>query len=385
MKPNIRLLIFSCIFVPAIVLMGQFHTFFNWDTKEQFLVHAGTAKDYFVYLPTIVKPKEPAYKIVYASNRTDDFKLDIFIMDTDGQNSVNLTNTPGVNESFPAWSPNGTKIAYVSGGPSREIYIMDSDGSNKINVSNSPSSNNGVPVWSPDSSKIGFISDRDDQEGVSDVFVVNADGTGLTNLTNSTDKDEWSMDWSPDGTKIVYAADENLDPIYFLVDIMTMNADGTNKQTLSTNRRANIFPVWAPDNSKITFRLSDECISMINSDGSNYTPCFTNEPNIEPVGQFKWNLQGSKMAFEANLGGRLMVYDAATQQTENINPAGTNFLTLSNWSPDGTQIIGSATQNVGENIFVINADGTGFSFITDEVGTIYYYDRWPSWSPVKLP
>jgi len=74
------------------------------------------------------------------------------------------------------------------------------------------------PAWSPDGSKIAFRGIRDD--GFSVIYTVNTDGTGLTLLTDTTLLQNFDPAWSPDGTKIAYTrglAD---------YDIHVMNADG---------------------------------------------------------------------------------------------------------------------------------------------------------------
>ena len=60
------------------------------------------------------------------------------------------------------------------------------------------------PAWSPDGSKIAFVSERD---GPADIFVMDADGFGTVNLTNST-SEERQPDWSSDGTKITVLVHE---------------------------------------------------------------------------------------------------------------------------------------------------------------------------------
>jgi len=92
-------------------------------------------------------------KIVFTSLRDE---WNIYVMDADGQNVQQLTHGTAV-DGEPAWSPDGTKIAfgrgYGEGKP--EIYVMESDGSNQVNLTNN-SYWDLYPSWSPDGKKIAF-------------------------------------------------------------------------------------------------------------------------------------------------------------------------------------------------------------------------------------
>jgi ABC-type branched-subunit amino acid transport system substrate-binding protein len=81
-----------------------------------------------------------------------------------------------------------------------EIYRMNADGSELVNLTNNPAMDWG-PALSPDGAKIVFSSDRD---GNSEVYVMNADGSGQTRLTNNPADDGGPFSWTPDGKKIIF-------------------------------------------------------------------------------------------------------------------------------------------------------------------------------------
>lgn len=96
------------------------------------------------------------------------------------------------------WSPDGSKLTYSSdqnggGAIIGDIWVMNADGSNKTQLTNSPAIEDGVPAWSPDGSKIVFESNRD---GNYEIYVMNADGSNPTNLTNNG-ADDYHPDWQP--------------------------------------------------------------------------------------------------------------------------------------------------------------------------------------------
>ena len=83
-----------------------------------------------------------------------------------------------LQESSPAPTPINGRIVYVSG----DISTMDADGGNKITLTNSGGVNDDNPVWSPDGTRIAFTTDFF-SGGTSDVAIINADGTGITRIT----------------------------------------------------------------------------------------------------------------------------------------------------------------------------------------------------------
>jgi Tol biopolymer transport system component len=131
-------------------------------------------------------------KIAFATSR--DGKAEIYVMNADGANPVNLTHTGSPWFNGLVWSPDGKKIAFISylDGNNDEIYVMNVDGTDLVNLTNNPTDDRGA-VWSPDSRKIAFVSDRD---GNSDIYVVDVDGSNLVRLTNN-DANDYSPVWSP--------------------------------------------------------------------------------------------------------------------------------------------------------------------------------------------
>jgi TolB protein len=102
---------------------------------------------------------------------------DIFLVPATGGSAVNLTNNADEVAHNPAWSPDGSTIAYEQ---ESQIYTIRPDGTGRTLLSRNPAAQDVNPVWSPSGSSVAFTRYLENSE----VFVMNADGTNVANLSN---------------------------------------------------------------------------------------------------------------------------------------------------------------------------------------------------------
>jgi len=245
-------------------------------------------------------------RITFTSDLNDD-QYDIYIMDADGTNVERLTTSPVV-ENTCSWSPDGRRVIYDSLSINDGILVMNDDGSWTVRlIANEQTVAHVYPAWSPDGSKIVFVTITNlDQANESwDIFVTDVDGGNMTQLTNTSLGDTvWVPAWSPDGTKIVY----DFTPKGQAGDIYLMNADGSNPQCLTTDEANDSCPSFSPNGTQILFgsdRDGDTEIYVMNADGTDVRQLTSNKAeDWEP----SWSPDGNRIVFESDKDGDWEVY-----------------------------------------------------------------------------
>jgi TolB protein len=164
-----------------------------------------------------------------------------------------LTDESFTATLWPAWSPDGTRLAVSrSEGESSSIWVMSANGKNARAlteddlVEETTFTPDEFPTWSPGGDRIAFTSFLPD--GNDDLFVMNANGSGQTRLTSGPEYDS-DPAWSPDGSRLAFSRDG---------DIYTMSPDGSGVHQLTRGSARDGAPAWSRDGRELAFARADE-------------------------------------------------------------------------------------------------------------------------------
>ena len=321
-------------------------------------------------------------KILYSSGRVLDgsdaalSQPNIWISNADGSGATALTQLTVYAPCYGAvWSQDGTKIAYYSWraldgsnanpgqNASRNIWVMNADGSNDVPVTKITAADSDAPVWSPDGTKIAFVSFRaldgsdapNGQEAAFNVWVVNVDGSGAIPITHLTGEVGSYQDqiWSRDGTMLVF---NSYIPSPSADDIWSAHPDGSALTQITHNGLTQSYATdWSPDGSRVLYT------SSVATDGSG-------SPG-QSLNIWTMNPDGTNQNALTNLSAAVAI--SGTWSSD-----GTRIAYYSDRALDGSDKI-DGTQDV-TNIWLMQADGSGSTPLTKLLQVGSYS---PAWKP----
>jgi Caspase domain/Dipeptidyl peptidase IV (DPP IV) N-terminal region/WD40-like Beta Propeller Repeat len=251
------------------------------------------------------------------------------------------------------------EIIFTRGGA---LFGMTADGGRVWEVPGAPA-NVADPAWSPDGSRIAFIADHD-------VFVMDADGSNEIRLTSTDDLEEYHPAWSPDGTEIAFGRGDPTGIFGSRVrsDIWVVDLETDQPRQITTDPDAEENgPTWSDDGTQIAFRLGtprDSAIAVVSSSGEGEPETVVDaEPDqLAPA----WSPGGSTIVFSR--GGALYKFDIDGDRVVRrvLGDDGPAVQKAPAWSPDGKMLVFQAEDDEGHvDLYRVNLDGSGLKQLTN--------------------
>jgi serine/threonine protein kinase/Tol biopolymer transport system component len=311
---------------------------------------------------------------------------DIFLQRVDGRNAINLTRDCAQDDSQPAFSPDGGRIAFRSEREGGGIFLMGATGESVRRLTDFGFD----PSWSPDGKEIAVAAERVedplDRRTTSSLSAVNA-ATGARRLI--TNGDAVQPSWSPHGHRIAYWG---LPVGSGQRDIWTIPASGSppgaGAVAVTSDAAVDWNPVWSPDGNFLYFS-SDRNGTMnlwrVPIEEKSGRVLGDPEPLTAPsrwCGQLSISRDGRQVVYTSRDETSSIQRVAFDSELERVTGepvpilAGSLLVRDINPSPDGKWVTFN-TRGTQEDIFVVSSDGSSQRQLTNDA----FKDRGPEWSP----
>ncbi len=245
--------------------------------------------------------KSYRHKIVHESNRDGNWEL--YLMNADGSNAVNLTNTPDIDELYPKASPDGSQICFLADegkgdAKSRNLYVMKIDGSDRKKICD----NAREPCWKADGKEIAFLKGEFDTYNVQDfaskgIFMYDLSTGQTREHVNKKIHHLYTLNWAPDGKWFVATVHGGMG---FKHGILALEANGDGVFDLGLG---GCRPDLSPDGKKVAWGNGDCELGVADLDFSGPIPKAANIHNImsskDPIETYHvdWSPDGKYVAF----------------------------------------------------------------------------------------
>lgn len=217
-----------------------------------------------------------------------------------------------------------------------------------------------------------------------DIWVMNANGSGRRRVTRSGSGFDFDPSLSPNGRSVVFRTSRGR----YIRDPGGIGAEGIFVVDVRTRRehpvhppRGGLFPSWSPDGRAIAFSalqrdLDGESIHLVTPAGTNLRDLA--EPAFSAVQEgLAWSPDSRRLAYSGHSGdGNWAIWtmnrDGSGRRQLTfptpVFPRGSGGDHIGAWSPDGKRLLYSSDSGRGNDLWVINADGTGAYRLTDWPG-----------------
>jgi TolB protein len=186
-------------------------------------------------------------RIAYVTKKGNTRSLKV--ADSDGYNEQTMltANEPIIS---PRWSPDGTKMAYVTFELKRPIVVVQTLATGARKMVASFKGNNSAPAWSPDGRQLAVVLSKD---GNSQIYLINSDGSGSPRRLTSSNAIDTEPVFTPDGQSIIFTSDRGGSPQIYRVSL-----SGGEPQRLTFGGSYCVSPQLSPDGKKMVFIERDD-------------------------------------------------------------------------------------------------------------------------------